>query len=71
MSWGYWGIVAGHVAMVATVFGCVSILSPNSKGSPKVPNGKIDEPKEAVTQASADHRRAAQVHATTESPSLG
>jgi len=59
MSWVYWGIVIGFVAMVATVFECVGILYSNAKGSPKVPNGKIDEPGEAVTHASADYRRAA------------
>jgi hypothetical protein len=59
MSWVYWGIVIGFVAMVATVFECVGILYSNPKGSPNEPNGKIDEPGEAVTHASADHRRAA------------
>ena len=59
MSWVYWGIVIGFVAMVATVFECVGILYSNPKGSPKEPNGKIDERGEAVTHASADYRRAA------------
>jgi hypothetical protein len=59
MSWVYWGIVIGFVAMVATVFECVAILYSNPKGSPKKPNGKIDESEEAGTHASADHRRAA------------
>ena len=59
MSWVYWGIVVGLLAMVATIFECVAILYSNPKGSPKKPNGKIDEPGEAVTPASADHRRAA------------
>lgn len=59
MSWVYWGIVIGFVAMVATVFECVGILYSNQNVSPKEPNGKIDEPGEAITHASADHRRAA------------
>jgi hypothetical protein len=59
MSWVYWGIVIGFVAMVATVFECVGILYSKPKGSPKKPDGKIDEPAEAVTHTSADHRRAA------------
>ncbi|HSQ50454.1 MAG TPA: hypothetical protein VLL94_04220 [Nitrospiraceae bacterium] len=59
MSWVYWGIVIGFVAMVATVFECVGILYSNPKGSPKEPSSKIDEPKEAVTHASTAHRRAA------------
>lgn len=59
MSWVYWGIVIGFVAMVATIFECVGILYSNLKGSPKEPNGKIDAPGEAITHASADHRHAA------------
>ena len=59
MSWVYWGIVIGFVAMVATVFECVVILYSKPKGSTEKPNGKIDESEEAGTQASADHRRAA------------
>jgi hypothetical protein len=59
MSWVYWGIVIGFVAMVATVFECVGILYSNPKKSPQEPTGKIDEPEEAVSQASADHRHAA------------
>jgi archaellum component FlaF (FlaF/FlaG flagellin family) len=59
MSWGYWGIVGGLVAMVATFFVCLGLLYSTAKGSPKAPSGKIDEPKEAVTHASAGRRRAA------------
>lgn len=59
MSWVYWGIVIGFVAMVATVFECVAILYSKPKKSPKEPNSKIDAPREAVTYASTDHRRAA------------
>ena len=59
MSWVYWGIVGGLAAMVATFFVCLGLLYSNAKGSPKAPNGKIDEPREAVTHASAGHRRAA------------
>jgi len=59
MSWVYWGIVIGFVAMVATVFECVGILYSNPKGSPKEPSSKIDEPRETVTHTSTDHRRAA------------
>jgi hypothetical protein len=59
MSWGYWGIVAGLAAMVTTFFICIEMLYSNAKGSPKAPSGKIDEPREAVTHASAGYRRAA------------
>ena len=59
MSGVYWGIVGGLVAMVATLFVYIGLLSSNAKGSPKAPSGKIDEPREATTQASAGRRRAA------------
>jgi len=59
MSGVYWGIVAGLLAMVATLFVCIRISYSNAKGSPKVPSGESDEPREADTHASADLRRAA------------
>ncbi len=59
MSWVYWGIVVGLVAMVATFFVSIGLLHSNVKGAPKAPSGKIDERREAVTHASAGHRRAA------------
>ncbi len=59
MSGVYWGIVGGLVALVAIVFVCIELLYSNAKGSPTAPSGRIDEPSEAVTHASAGHRRAA------------
>ena len=45
--------------MVATFFVSIGLLYSNVKGTPKAPSGKIDERREAVTHASAGHRRAA------------
>ena len=45
--------------MVATLFVCLGILYPKAKRSPNAESGRIDEPNEAATQASAGHRRAA------------
>lgn len=59
MSGVYWGIVAGLVALVATLFFCIDVSSSTTKRSPESLSGKIDEPNEAVPQASAGHRRAA------------
>jgi hypothetical protein len=59
MSWVYWGIVLGLAAMVADFFVCLSLLYSNTKGSPKAQSGKVDEPREAATHASAGRRRAA------------
>lgn len=59
MSWVYWGIVAGLVAMVATLFLCLGFLYSNTKGSSPAPGSEQDEPGAAVTQDSRDYRRAA------------
>jgi len=59
MSGVYWGIVGGLLAMVATLFLCISILYPKAKGSPKAPNTMTDRPVEAVKEASSRHRQAA------------
>lgn len=59
MSWGYWGIVAGLVALIVTLFACIELSYSKTKGSPQAPSRRIDEPGEAVTPASAGHRRAA------------
>ena len=59
MSGVYWGIVVGLVAMVTTLFVCIELSYSKAKGLPKAPSGRIDEPREAVTQASAVRRRAA------------
>ncbi len=59
MSAVYWGIVIGLVALVVDMFICLTVLSPKAKGSPQAPNGKIDEPREVITQPSVGYRRAA------------
>lgn len=59
MSAVYWGIVAGLVAMVVTLFVCLGLICPKTKGSSIAPSARLDEPGEATTQALAGHRRAA------------
>jgi hypothetical protein len=59
MSWVYWGIVVGLMAMVATVLFCIGCLSSSAKGVSPAPTGKLDEPKAAVGQASDGYRQAA------------
>jgi hypothetical protein len=59
MSGVYWGIVVGLVAMVATLFVCISLLYSNAKESPKAPSRMTDRPVEAVKEASVSHRQAA------------
>jgi len=55
----YWGIVTGLAAMVVTLFVCLGLMYPKTKGSSTAPSARIDEPGEAGTQAAAGHRRAA------------
>jgi hypothetical protein len=59
MSWGYWGIVGGLVAMVATLFVCIDLVYPKTKGASPAPAGRIDKTNEADMPAAAGHRRAA------------
>lgn len=59
MSWGYWGIVGGLLAMVATLFVCIGILYPRGKGTLQTGAGGIDDSHAADTQAAAGYRRAA------------
>ena len=59
MSAVYWGIVAGLAAMVVTLFVCLGLMYPKTKGSSNASSGRIDEPSEAATQDLAGHRRAA------------
>ncbi len=59
MSWGYWGIVGGLLAMVTTLFVCIGILYPRRKGISQAAAGGIDDSHAADTQAAASYRRAA------------
>lgn len=59
MSWGYWGIVSGLMAMVATLFVCLDLVYRRAKGSPEARGGRVDRQSEAVTPPLAAHRRAA------------
>ena len=58
MSWGYWGIVGGLMAMVATMFVCVGLVYPKGKRS-GAPIGAVDRPSEGVPQELTAYRRAA------------
>lgn len=59
MSGIYWGIVAGLLAMVVTLFVCVDITYSQSKKTPKAASGNMGESGEAMTQAPAGSRQAA------------
>ena len=59
MSWVYWGIVMGLMAMVATLLFCIGCLSSIAKEAPPTPGSKLDEPTGSVTQDSHGYRQAA------------
>jgi hypothetical protein len=59
MSWGYWGIVAGLVAMVGMSLACI-LLSSSKVTEPSPPrNNNIDVPRTLTKQAPKHHRQAA------------
>ncbi len=59
MSWGYWGIVAGLVALVAIFFVSMELLYSNVKGSLRAPGDRTDEPVESAGEAPPSGRYAA------------
>ena len=59
MSWVYWGIVTGFVALVAMLFVCVDVTYSNAKGTRHASAGDAGGPIGAGKDASAASRRAA------------
>ncbi|ALA58390.1 hypothetical protein [Nitrospira moscoviensis] len=59
MSWVYWGIVAGLVAMVVDLLICIGLASPRTKASHEAGSGGADQPSRAVKPTMAVHGRAA------------
>lgn len=61
MSWGYWGIVGGLVAMVGMLLACLTLFSSKEKEkeSPPTQSDNIDVPRVVPRQAPASHRQAA------------
>ena len=59
MSWVYWGIVVGLMAMVATLLFCMGCLSSVAKEAPPTADGKLDEPTAAAAAEDASGYRQA------------
>lgn len=59
MSGVYWGIVAGLLAMVATLLVCIDIAYSARSGSPKTSDGSVEGAKEAGTHTKSSSRQAA------------
>ena len=59
MSWGYWGIVGGLVAMVGMLLACLTLLSPKGKESLPTQSDNTDVPRTAPRHAPDNHRQAA------------
>lgn len=58
MSWGYWGIVGGLVAMVGMLLACFTLLYPKRKESRPTQSDRTDVPRAAASHA-RDHQRKA------------
>ena len=58
MSWGYWGIVGGLVAMVGMLLACFTLLYPKGKESLPTQRERTDMPSAAASHA-RDHQRKA------------
>lgn len=58
MSWGYWGIVGGFVAMVGMLLACFTLLYPKGKESLPTESDRTDVPSAAASHA-RDHQRKA------------
>lgn len=52
MSWGYWGIVTGLLALLMVLFVSVSLLYSGSKRDRQAPGGYVDKQAEADGQPS-------------------
>lgn len=59
MSWGYWGIVGGLVAMVGMLLACFTLLYPKGKESFPIQRDKTDRPNAAPSHARDNRRKAA------------
>ena len=59
MSWGYWGIVGGLVAMVGMLLACFTLFSSKEQEPPPDQKNNIDMPRMASRQAPDSHRQAA------------
>ncbi len=52
MSWGYWGIVAGLLALLTIFFVSLDLVYSGAKTIRQAPRGTTDEPVEAAKQPS-------------------
>jgi hypothetical protein len=59
MSWGYWGIVGGLVAMVGMLLACIVLSSSKAKESFPTQSDKTEVAGAAPSHAPDNHRQAA------------
>jgi hypothetical protein len=59
MSWVYWGIVVGLVAMVVDLLVCIGLASSGTEASHEAGSGGTDQPSKAPRPTIAIHGRAA------------
>lgn len=59
MSWGYWGILAGVVALLAILFVCMELLYAGARGPAKENGSGADESREGSQRAESNAKHAA------------
>ena len=59
MSWGYWGIVSGLVAMVGMLLACFTLLYPKGKESLPTQSDTTDAPSAGASRTPDNQRKAA------------
>ena len=59
MSWGYWGIVGGLVAMVGMLLACFTLLYPKGKESRPTQSKNPNVPSAVASHTRAHRRKAA------------
>lgn len=59
MAWGYWGIVAGVVTMLAILFVCMELLYAGAKGAARGNGSGGDESRDRSRTAASDAKHAA------------
>ena len=59
MSWGYWGIVGGLLAMVGMLLACFTLLYPKRKEPLPTQSDRTEAPSMASSRAPDSQRKAA------------
>lgn len=59
MSWGYWGILAGVMTLLAVFFVCMELLYAGARGTGRGKGSGSDESRDEKPTAASDAKHAA------------